>query len=158
MKTKTLKMVLLVSLVFNVTIMAAAGFFYFRDRWCAAERPGRHAEVAQKLGLTPAQEVSMKEQDAHFRGQVRKMRSGILVQRQRLLALMREDAPDKAAIAAALSEISTLQGQIEAAAIEHMLAEKSLLTPEQREKYLKLLEKRFERGKERMERRFGKGQ
>lgn len=157
MKTKTLKMVLLVSLVFNVTIIAAAGFFYFRDRWCAAERPGSHAELTSKLGLTPAQEASMKEQDAHFRGQVRKMRSGILEQRERLLALMKEEAPDKAAIGSALSEINTLQGQIEAAAIEHMLAEKSLLTPEQRGEYLKLLEKRFERGKERMERRFGKG-
>jgi len=158
MKTKTLKMVLLVSLAFNVTIIAAAGFFFLRDRWCAPERPGRHAGLADKLELAPAQEASMKELDSHFRGQVRQMRSGILTQRERLLALMKEDEPDRAAIAAALSEINTLQGRIEAAAVEHMLAERSLLSPEQREKYLKLLEKRFERGKERMERRFGKGQ
>jgi protein CpxP len=156
MKTKTLKLILLVSVVFNVTIIAAAGFFYFRDSWCAIQKQGRGAGLAQKLDLTKEQEASMKEADARFRKDAREMRAGLLKHREALLGLIREEAPDRASIDSELREMNALQGKIEAAAVEHMLEEKSLLTPEQREKYLRLLEKRFERGKERMERRFGK--
>jgi Spy/CpxP family protein refolding chaperone len=156
MKTKTLKLILLVSVVFNITIIAAAGFFYFRDSWCAVEKRGRGADLAQKLDLTKEQEASMKEADARFRKDAREMRAGLLKRREALLGLIREGSPDRASIESELREMNALQGQIEAAAVEHMLEEKALLTPEQREKYLKLLEKRFERGKERMERRFGR--
>lgn len=156
MKTRTLKLILLVSVIFNVTIIAAAGFFYFRDSWCAVQRQGRGADLARKLDLTKEQEASMKEADARFRKEAREMRAGLLKHREVLLGLIGEDSPDRASIESTLKEMSALQGRIEAAAVEHMIEEKSLLTPEQREKYLKLLEKRFERGKERMERRFGR--
>lgn len=158
MKTKSLKLILLVSVVFNLTIIAAAGYFYFRDSLCRiADRPDRSAALAEKLGLSPEQQASMQEADARFRKEAGVKRAGLLKQREHLLSLIKAEATDKAAIGAALADIKALQGEIEAAVVEHMLAEKSMLTPQQREKYLKLLEKRFERGKERMERRFGTG-
>ncbi|OGP14306.1 MAG: hypothetical protein A2052_09480 [Deltaproteobacteria bacterium GWA2_54_12] len=158
MKTKTLKLILLVSVVFNFTIIAAAGYFYFQGSRCRiADRPDRSAAIAEKLGLSPEQQASMKEADAAFRTEAGVKRAGLSKKREHLLSLIKAETADKAAIGAALADINALQGEIEAAVVEHMLAEKSMLTPEQREKYLKLLEKRFERGRERMERRFGKG-
>ena len=166
MKTKSLKLILLVSVVFNFTIIAAAGFFFFRDSLCrVSDRPAlsdradmRSAALAEKLGLTPEQQASMKEADAVFRKEAGvKKHAELMKKRERLLSLIKAEETDKAAVGAALAEITALQGEIEAAVVEHMLAEKSTLTPQQRERYLKLLEKRFERGKERMEKRFGKG-
>lgn len=158
MKTKTIKLMLLVSVVFNFTIIAAAGYFFFRDSRCRiTDRPDRSAALAEKLSLTPEQQASMKEADAAFRKEAGVKRAGLVKKREHLLSLIKAETADKAAIGAALADINALQGEIEAAVVEHMLAEKSMLTPQQREKYLKLLEKRFERGRERMERRFGKG-
>lgn len=165
MKTKTLKLILLVSVVFNFTIIAAAGYFFFRDSFCAVkDRPAvsdraekRSAALAEKLDLTPEQRAAMKEADASFRKEVGAARAELVKKRGHLLSLIKAEKADKAAIDAALGEIAALQGEIEAAAVEHMLAEKAILTPQQREEYLRLLEKRFERGKERMEKRFGKG-
>lgn len=158
MKTKTLKLILLVSVVFNFTIIAAAGYFYFQGSQCrTADRPDKSAALAEKLGLTPEQQASMKEADAAFRKEAGVKREALVKKRERLLSLIKAEEADKAAIGAALADINGLQGEIEAAVVAHMLAEKSMLTPGQREKYLKLLEKRFERGKERMEKRFGKG-
>lgn len=165
MKTKSLKLILLVSVVFNFTIIAAAGFFFFRDSLCrVADRPAlsdradmRGAALAEKLGLTTEQQSSMKEADAVFRKEAGVKRAELMKKRERLLSLIKAEETDKAAVDSALAEITALQGEIEAAVVEHMLAEKSTLTPQQREKYLKLLEKRFERGRERMEKRFGKG-
>jgi len=165
MKTKSLKLILLVSVVFNFTIIAAAGFFFFRDSLCrVSDRPAlsdradmRSAALAEKLGLTPEQQAAMKEADTVFRKEARVKRAELMKKREHLLSLIKAEETDKAAVGAALAEITALQGGIEAAVVEHMLAEKSTLTPQQRERYLKLLEKRFERGKERMEKRFGKG-
>lgn len=148
MKNKTLKLILTVSLLFNFSIIAAAGFFLIRDRRCGVSPDSlsrRHAVMAKKLDLSPEQQKAMAGTDARFRENIEGVRKELVVKRQRLFALIKEEKTDRAAIDAVISEISALQGSIEANVVEHILNEKASLSKAQQEAYMKLLEKRFNR-------------
>ena len=150
MKNKTLKLILAVSLLFNFSIIAAAGYFLIRDRTCQVSPYSvsrRHAVMAEKLNLSPEQQKALAESDERFRGKIEGVRNELAAKRQRLFALIKEDKPDRAAIDAVISEISGLQGGIEASVVEHILVEKAALGKEQQEAYMKLLEKRFNKAR-----------
>lgn len=148
MKNKALKLILIVSLLFNFSIIAAAGYFLIRDRSCGAQPDSvsrRHAVMAEKLNLSPEQQKALSASDARFRENIDGVRKELVVKRQRLFDLIKEEKTDRASIDAVISEISALQGSIEANVVEHMLNEKAALSKEQQDAYMKLLEKRFNR-------------
>lgn len=158
MKGKALKAVLLVSLLFNLSIISAAGYFYYRDHLCAAaDRAGKREQAfAKRLSLTPEQRERIREEDRRFQSASAKARADILEKRKRLTAVLKEDAPDAAAIDALLSEIAALQGQVEAEAIGHILNEKAVLNAEQKAEFGRLLDERLERAEARERRRQGR--
>lgn len=144
MNSKVLKSVLLVSLIFNLSIVSAAGYFYFTRGWTGrAEK--RQAFYAKKLGLTPGQVEKIKEEDLRFRAAVESARTELTAKRRSLLGVLKEERPDRAAIDTLLSEIVGLQGKIEAQAVEHIINEKSVLDREQQAGFVDLLEKRLEK-------------
>lgn len=144
MNSKVLKSVLLVSLIFNFSIVSAAGYFYFTHGGTGrAEK--RQAFYAKKLGLTPEQVEKIKEEDLRFRAAVESARTELMSKRRSLLSVLKEERPDRAAIDTLLSEIVGLQGKIEAQAIEHIINEKSVLDKEQQAGFVDLLEKRLEK-------------
>lgn len=158
MKTKTLKLILAVSLLFNFTIIGAAGYFLIKERSCRAFRGDlsrRHAVMAKKLNLSEEQQKAFSESDAAFRKALESSRAELMVKRGALFALIKEDSPDRAAVDAAVSEISALQGRIEAQVVGHILDEKASLSKEQQEEYMLLLEKRFNRARHHREGRMG---
>lgn len=158
MKSRSLKLVLVLSLLFNFSIIAAAGYFFIKDGSCrvSPDRAGRRqAMLAHKLDLSPEQQKSLAAFDARFRENIETSRKELAAKREALFILVRADVPDRAAIGSAISEINALQGRIEGNVIEHMLNEKSVLTREQQEKYFRLLEKRFNRARSHGEMRPG---
>lgn len=159
MKGKILKLVLLISLVFNFSIIFAAGYFYYRDSICGVSdrTEKRQAFYAKKLGLSPEQREKIKQEDLRFRSAVESARTDLMAKRKSLLSALKEDQPDRAAIDALLSEIVALQGKIEAQAIEHIINEKSVLDKEQKAVFVKLLEKRLEKSQSREEKHRGRG-
>lgn len=144
MNSKVLKSVLLVSLIFNLSIISAAGYFYF-TRGASGGAEKKQSLYAKKLGLTPEQAERIKEEDLRFRTAVESTRTELMAKRRDLLGVLKEEHPDRAAIDSLLSEIVGLQGKIEAQAVEHILNEKSVLDKEQQAEFVKLLEKRLEK-------------
>jgi Spy/CpxP family protein refolding chaperone len=60
--------------------------------------------------------------------------------------LLRRDAPDRKAIDAAIARISRMQENMQRRIAEHMLAEKALLDPDQRQKFMDLIGERMAAG------------
>lgn len=148
MKSKTLKAVLLVSLFFNFFILAGAGYFLVKDGRCRIwqDRPSqRRAALMEKLNLSLEQQKAMEAADGLFRKNVDGARKELAAKRTLLFTLIKADSPDRAAIQAAITNISALQGKIEGHVVEHIINEKAALNKEQQEIYLKHLEKRFNR-------------
>lgn len=146
MGSRFLKSVLFISLLFNITILGAAGFFYLKEcgtSFGKAEK--RYEGVAAKLKLTPEQRALFKEENAKFRASIRTAHGELAEKRRHIFRLLKEDDPDRASINASLAEIGRVQGMIEAKAVEHMLREKSVLDRDQQAKYLELIEKKMEK-------------
>ncbi|MBW7956755.1 MAG: periplasmic heavy metal sensor [Deltaproteobacteria bacterium] len=146
MGSKLLKPVLFISILFNITILGAAGFFYLKECGTSlGKAEKRHEAVTEKLKLTPEQKSLFKEEDKKFRASIQAAHGELAEKRRHIFRLLKEEEPDRASINASLAEIGRVQGVIEAKAIEHMLREKAVLNREQQERYLELLEKRMEK-------------
>ncbi len=155
MKGKAWRFILIVSLLLNFSVAAGAGYFYCRDslrRWHSG-REARHALMAKKLDLTPAQQKTIKERDAEFGASVAKMREDIAKKRKALLEIIKQENPDRDSIDALLTEISAMQKDMESQVVDHLLAEKSVLSKKQRSKYIEMFEDRMEKRKLRRDKR-----
>lgn len=155
MSSKALKLVLLISLLFNFSIISAAGYFYYRDVVCApsARAEKRHEAFAKKLGLTPEQREKIASEERRFRSAAESARAELSAKRKSLLKVLKEDRPDRAAIDSVLSDIAALQGRIEAQAIEHIINEKAVLDKGQQAMFMGMLEKKLDRAHAHGERR-----
>ncbi len=159
MSSKALKLALMVSMILNLSILSAAGYFYYRDVMCApsgtAEK--RHAAFAKKLGLSSEQREKMRQEEDRFSSATEAARAGLMSKRKALLDVLKEEKPDRAAIDAILLDVVSLQGRIEAQAIEHILNEKAVLDKGQQARFMELLEKRLERAHSREDRHRERG-
>jgi Spy/CpxP family protein refolding chaperone len=59
---------------------------------------------------------------------------------------MRADKPDQKAIEEVIEGISAMQNDMQRGIVDHMLAEKALLEPEQQKKFLDLIERKMVTG------------
>src|SRR3989304_5919953 len=129
MSSKALKLALLISLLFNLSIISAAGYFYYRNVMCAPSGRAEkgHAAFAKKLDLTAEQRGKMRAGEQRFTSATEGARAGLMAKRKALLVVLKEERPDRAAIDAILLEVVSLQGKIEAQAIGPILNEKDAL-------------------------------
>lgn len=148
MNGKLLKFILVISLLLNFSIIAAAAYFYCRDTGCwriGRDRGFRKmAFLSKELGLTPEQQNILQEKDSAFHKSIKEIREEVIRKRRGILDLLREDEPDRDDIKTALSEISELQKRIQILVVDHILEERGIFTREQRAKYLDLLKDRCE--------------
>ncbi len=146
MGSRFLKSVLFISLLFNITILGTAGFFYLRECGTSLGKAEKRYEgLAERLKLTPEQRALFKEENEKFRASIQAAHGELAEKRRHVFRLLRDEDPDRASINASLAEIGRVQGTIEAQAVEHMLREKAVLDSDQQARYMELLEKRMEK-------------
>ncbi len=132
------------------------------DGWM---RPGMHRhgefglarlvanpEIRQRLGISSEQAAKIRQQELDFRKAQIRNRADHEVKRLELAELLEAEKPDRTMIDKKLREISETQFAAEKSRIDHRLAMREALTPEQREK-LKQMFREFRR--QRGERGFG---
>jgi len=145
MRINTMKVVLVVSLVFNLSFMAAAAFVYLQKNSSWASPFGvtlkKDHFLFEELSLRPDQVKKMRETAVPFRASIDQRRKVIASLKHELLVLMRNDSPDRQAINRKLAEISKVQGDVEAMVAEHILLEKNTLDTEQQRKVIDLLQR-----------------
>ena len=90
--------------------------------------------VRERLGITPEQASKIRQQELNFRKVQIRNRAELEVKRMELAELLTADKPDRGMIDKKLREISDTQFASEKSRIDHHLAMREALTPEQREK------------------------
>jgi Spy/CpxP family protein refolding chaperone len=146
MKTNTLKFILVVSLILNISVFISAGYTYYRQHQvqhtpvfpCELQKDGGYP--FEKLGLNPGQLNAFKEKAAPFHAAVAQKRREIFQKRAELIALIRTENPDRQAINAKIGEIGRMQEDMQKTIISHMLEVKTMLNKDQQKKLFDLIE------------------
>jgi Spy/CpxP family protein refolding chaperone len=112
------------------------------DREMMLGRLLNNPEIRDKIGVTADQAAKIRQQESDFRKTEIRGRADLEVKRIDLRDLMSADKPDRAAIDAKLTEISTARLALEKSAVTFRLNSRDALTPDQRAKLRDLLRTR----------------
>jgi hypothetical protein len=144
MSNSILKFALAASLILNISILATAGYVYYKqsDYWVSpfGARMKKDRFLFEELSLRPEQLKTMKERAMDFRAEIDGRRKEIAGKRLLMLNLMRADIPDKRAIDTAISDISRMQEDMQRVVAMHILEEKATLNKDQQKKFIDLIE------------------
>jgi len=152
MKNSTLKFLLIVSLILNISFLGAAGYQYYKKSTYWTSPFGYMMKkdhfLFEDLSLRPDQLKTMRETAIKFRTVIDEKRHAVASKRKELITLMRQDNPDRNAIAAVVSEINRMQEEMQRRIAMHMLDMKAGLDKEQQKKFLDLIENAMTDGKQ----------
>lgn len=152
MKSSTLKFLLLISLILNISFLGTAGYQYYRKStyWTSpfGYRMQKGHFLFEELSLKPDQMKAMRESATKFRAVIDEKRRAIASKRKELIVRMRQDNPDRKALAAVVSEISGMQEEMQRMIALHMLDVKAGLDKEQQKKFLDLIETAMTEGRQ----------
>lgn len=152
MKNSTLKFLLIVSLILNISFLGAAGYQYYKRSAYWTSPFGYKIEkghfLFEQLSLRPEQLKTMRETATKFRVVIDEKRQAVVSKRKELITLMRQDNPDRNTIAAVVSEISGMQEEMQRMIAMHMLDMKAGLDKEQQKKFLDLIENAMTEGRQ----------
>jgi Spy/CpxP family protein refolding chaperone len=149
MKNNMLKLVLVFSLLLNLSMLASAGYTHYkqsryevRPSGPGAQTLGEHVpgHLFHELSLKPEQLKTMQEKAMGFHADLNRKGQEIDHKRVALVALIGAEKPDSKAIDAAVAEINRLQLDVQKTAVAHMLEFKGMLDKEQQKRFLGLIE------------------
>jgi Spy/CpxP family protein refolding chaperone len=144
MRNSILKFALAASLILNISILATAGYMYYKqsDYWVSpfGAKMKKDRFLFEELSLRPEQLKTMKERAVDFRKEIDRRRKEIAEKRLAMLNLMRADSPDKKAIDIIVSDISGKQVEMQRVVAMHILEEKATLDKDQQKKFFDLIE------------------
>lgn len=152
MKNSTLKFLLLISLILNISFLGTAGYQYYKKSayWTSpfGYKIKKGHFLFEELSLRPDQMKTMRETATKFRAVIDEKREAVASKRKELITLMRQDNPDRNAIAAVVSGISGMQEEMQRMIAMHMLDMKAGLDKEQQKKFLDLIENAMTKGRQ----------
>jgi Spy/CpxP family protein refolding chaperone len=150
MKNSTLKFLLLISLILNISFLGTAGYQHYKKStyWTSpfgfTMKKGHF--LFEELSLRPDRMKTMRETATKFRVVIDEKRRAIASKRKELIMLMRQDNPDRKALAAVVSEISGMQEEMQQMTAMRMLDIKVELDRNQQKKFLDLIENAMTEG------------
>lgn len=131
-----LKIILIFSIALNIGVLAAIGYNIKHSPFRKAEM-----EVNKRLELTPEQKKIMDKSKMQIGKSVIASHIKLNQHRKIVLELFRAESPDKKAILMELKKVNEIRDEMSRNMIDHLLLMHKTLTPEQREKFLKMTEK-----------------
>ena len=160
MSRDSLKIVLILSLAFNVAVAVAFAYGLARGpvpRFCGPPPGavpgesfgGRCSHFARQIGMPDERAVRFSRLMADSSGGMRDMRENLQKARGELVELIGAPEPDEKRIMEKVDEISAIQGQLEKRLIHRVLGVNSTLKPEERERFMRAMRLRcgpFDRG------------
>ncbi len=105
----------------------------------------RSPAFQERLGITPEQAARIQAQHSAFLKARIRSRADVQLKRLDLTELMATEKPDRSMLDAKLRELNEAQFAARRAALEHRLAMREMLTPDQREKLRLLVWGRYTR-------------
>jgi len=152
MKNSTLKFLLLISIMLNISFVGTAGYQYYKKSTYWISPFGYKIEkghfLFEQLSLRPDQLKALRDTATKFRSVIDEKRQAVASKRKELITLMRQDNPDRNAITAVVSEISGMQEETQRMIAMHMLDMKAGLDKEQQKKFLDLIANAMSEGRQ----------
>ena len=110
-------------------------------------RPSPVDFISSYLSLSESQRKKMESLDSSFYARIEKMRTELRQRRAELSELLGESSSSEKEITNKVSEIASLQAELQRETINHLVEIRSLLTPEQQAKFFSLIRKRLHPGR-----------
>ena len=145
MSKRTLKAILVVSLAFNLAVVATVAVGYaVRDSSQSDARGNvpiddHGKQLSQCLGLSGEQAKCFEDVMTETSREAGEIKAELERERDDLFHLLQEKEPDEKAIMAKVGSISVLQGQLEKLLVKRLLDSREVLEPEEDEKLLYLI-------------------
>ncbi|HMA77233.1 MAG TPA: periplasmic heavy metal sensor [Candidatus Krumholzibacteriaceae bacterium] len=149
MNRNKLTVLVIISLAFNVAVLAVFGYFILRpdngggvsvlNRPPACPGPRRCRHFARKFGLHPEKTDSFVVEMSKYTGEERKIEDRIAKARIELIELLQQSQPDEEELMLKVDEISSLQNELEKILVRRLLQVNSLLSKSEKERFNKLL-------------------
>lgn len=137
------------SLALNIGTIGTFTYLRYQDRQPSAAKeelpPMPMREMWRHLNLDEEQRHRLGQLWPEHRRRLRALRSELAEKRRELFALLKkETSPDWPTMQSKIREISNLQGKLEEEIVQHLLAMKEQLKPEQQAMFVELLEQRLQ--------------
>ena len=150
MKKNNLKIVLILSLLFNVAFIGAFGYRWYvkrnRPKFSRRSYTKQHGRIKERLNLTEEQCKQLHELRLRLSDKIQPIRKELMTERRQLTQLLMAEAYDSSAIEKQLNKISMLQNDLEKQVIYQLMEEKTVLTPEQKKHFIRMISKQFQEG------------
>jgi len=147
MKKQSLKIVLILSLLFNIAFIGAFGYRWHvkrnRANFYNRSRSERRRFFKERLDLTDEQRKHFHDLRIRLSDKIHPIRKELKDERQSLARLLMSETYDSSAIEKQLDTISTLQNDLESQVVFQLMEEKSILTPEQKKHFIEAITKQF---------------
>lgn len=164
MSQKTLTWLLIFSVILNISTIVTFSYF----RWikpgtapAPAFRSPFKGPLHEHLGLTESQYKQIHELRQNLMKDISPLRIQISLERRELIEALKPDTVDVEKVKGQVDRISDLQKQIQQQTITNLLQHQSILTKEQREKFISVMTQKMYLDDYRMEKghrkRFFKG-
>ncbi len=144
MKTKTITVLLILSLLFNIAFISGLGYRVFRkshkEHSQQKEAPSRTRE---SLNLTEEQKAKLDEFRKMFSPKADQIRDRLVEERKVLVDLVTKEKIDSLEIENQLKQVGKFQMEMERKVVFQMISEKRIMNPEQREIFNRILTHRI---------------
>ncbi|MCL4479234.1 MAG: periplasmic heavy metal sensor [Deltaproteobacteria bacterium] len=146
MKNSTLKFILLISVLFNISILITMGYVYskhieYRTSGWKPNMERFNRFLVKELSLTPDQAKAIVEKRNILSNKITKDKQQIFQKRMELINALRADKPDMKVIHQDISEIRNMQEDIQNMIVAHILDEKTILNKAQQKKLFDLIQR-----------------
>ncbi len=143
MKRKVFIFILFLSLAINASVLATAGFRYFREASQAKDAPcflsPSHQHLYQHLGLSAPQLTQIDPLAQKFHERLGKLEAGMKGKNERLIELLGQKEIDPVQIEGLRKEIAGIQDEIQREVIAHILEFKKILDAQQQARFFVLM-------------------
>jgi Spy/CpxP family protein refolding chaperone len=146
MKNNPFKLIFALSLMLNFILLKTAGLIYnTKTQYSISPIDYKfqfwHYKYSDQLSLNPEQWKMMKEKLKSFYTNINDKRQALIKKRLALINLLRAETPNMNAINTAISQISSMQEDIEKEVVMHIIEGKDILDKNQQQKFLDQMEK-----------------
>jgi Spy/CpxP family protein refolding chaperone len=143
MKNKLFAFTLVLLIVINVSALASLAY----NRWLRPMPKDAGFRAAdsktpfeKELCLSGTQQDCLHDLIVSFNAEISNIRYQMQEKKKALIQEMKKETPDMASIDKLIEEINRLQAEVQKKAVLNIFQEKKILTPEQKERFFRMLE------------------
>ena len=137
-------LIFLFSIILNVVFVGTYAAYKFHFTTSERKDDNLMKPLFLELDLTPGQLTRFKSERDKFHPQLQALEQEIKKKQVELIEILSIDPPDQRTVESKQKEIQKLQAEVQDRVIGHLLLASTLLSPEQRTRFFRLIRERIE--------------